>query len=207
MSPMLGLRLGYIEEERKRGTGSMYMRLPGLEEGVSDDLSVETYEQLRSELSRAMLRLCPPWLADQREDLVQTALIRVMKINRKSAGQKDLSKTYLWKVAHSALIDEIRRQRQRREVALGEDDEEEPMVTQAPNPEKRYAGRQLGQAIFDCLQKLIPPRRRAVTLYILGHGASEVAKLLGWSRRRAENLTFRGREDMRDCLAGKGWKQ
>lgn len=168
------------------------------------------YEQLHRDLTRAVDRVCPRWMADRADDLVQVALMRVMEIQRKKEGTAELSGFYLKKVAYSAMIDEIRRLRRRQEVSLegGGEDEEEAVVydpaAPTPDPERASAGRQVGRAIRDCLGRMVPPRRHAVTLNLQGHSVPEIGRLLGWTTKKAENLVYRGMSDLRGCLDAKG---
>lgn len=165
--------------------------------------------QLHRDLTRAVDRVCPRWMADRADDLVQVALMRVMEIQRKQEGTAEFSGLYLKKAAYSALIDEIRRLRRRREVSIeGGDDEEggtafDPAAPE-PDPERASAGRQIGRAIRDCLGGMVPPRRHAVTLNLQGHSVPEIGRLLGWTAKKAENLVYRGMADLRGCLSGKG---
>ena len=85
-------------------------------QGIDADL-----ERLRADLARAVSRVCPPWLASRSEDLVQIAMIRVMKVQRRREGTVELSSSYLKKAAYSAVVDEIRRQRRSSEVPLEQD--------------------------------------------------------------------------------------
>ena len=167
------------------------------------------YVQLHRDLSKAVDRVCPRWMADRADDLVQVALMRVMEIQRKKEGTAEFSSFYLKKAAYSALIDEIRRLRRRQEVSLeGSDDEEEPVAfdpaAPGPDPERASAGREVGRAIRDCLSRMVPPRRHAVTLNLQGHSVPEIGRLLGWTAKKAENLVYRGMSDLRGCLGEKG---
>lgn len=167
------------------------------------------YAQLHRDLARAVDRVCPRWMADRADDLVQVALMRVMEIQRKKEGSAELSGFYLKKVAYSAMIDEIRRLRRRQEVSLeGETGEEEAITYDPaapdPDPERSSSGREVGRAIRDCLGRLVAPRRHAVTLNLQGHSVPEIGKLMGWTAKKAENLVYRGMSDLRGCLAGKG---
>ena len=157
---------------------------------------------LRQKLARAVGAVCPSWLADQRDDIVQTALIRVMDVRRKSEGEREFSSSYLWRTAYSALVDEIRRLRRRQEVTLEEETSTHEAVS--PGPEQRARGHQIGAGIRSCLGHLVRPRRLAVTLYLQGHTVPQVARLLGWSPKRADNLVYRGLADLRQCLTEKG---
>jgi RNA polymerase sigma-70 factor (ECF subfamily) len=166
----------------------------------SSRLSEGHVAELRADLARAVHRVCPPWLADRSEDLVQVALMRVIEVEKRSEGKAELSSFYLHKVARSALIDEIRRLRRRQEVALDEAVAETQPAAGSPDPERTAAGHELGRAIQNCLGRLIRPRQAAVTLHLLGHGVPEAARLLGWSVKKAENLVYRGLADLRGCL-------
>lgn len=164
-------------------------------------------EEIQARLERAVTSVCPGWLVDQRDDLVQACLIRVMEISRQSEGKREFSSSYLWRVAYSALIDEIRRVRRRQEVPLEEatDVGSEPAQPKGPaGPEQGRAAREIGRGIRGCLRELVESRRRAVTLHLLGHSVPEAAALLAWDVKRTENLVYRGLADLRKCLIRKG---
>jgi RNA polymerase sigma-70 factor (ECF subfamily) len=164
---------------------------------------------LRQALARAVRRQCPQWLSDHAEDLVQSALIKVMTMPGAGEGTRGLSSFYLYRVAHSALVDEIRRRRRRREVSLEVDDPQDSQsLTIEPKaagtPEQDAALRELGSALRECLLSMSDDRRQAVTLYIQGHSVPEAARILGWPAKRTENLVYRGLADLRLRLKGKG---
>ena len=171
-------------------------------------LREDDYEQIRSDLVRAVTRICPPWLASRADDLVQVALLRVLEIHRRGEGNTRLSPSYLRKVAYSALVDEIRRWRRRKEVPLEADDGGvDPAAERAsgsPDPEERSEGREIGDAIRDCLGRMVGPRRSAVVLHLQGHSVPEIGRLLGWDAKKADNLVYRGMSDLRECLGSKG---
>ncbi len=170
-----------------------------------DDLEGE-YTKLREALARAVKRVCPGWLSNRSEDIIQASIIRVMEIKRRSEGKREFTTSYLWRVAHSALVDEIRRLRRLQETPLDDEDGEAQRPHRDPDPERVVAGNELGKGIQDCLGRLIDPRRRAVTLYLLGHTVPEAAQLLGWKNKRTENLVYRGLDNLRECLKSKGLK-
>ncbi len=174
-------------------------RGPGPSRVPEDD-----YAQLRADLVRAVARVCPPRMNDQAEDIVQVALMRLMEIRRKNEGKAEFSALYLRKAAYSVVIDEIRRLRRRQEVPLDDEHPEAEPAAEIPDPERQSSGREIGAAIRDCLGRLIRPRRLAVTLHLQGHSVTEVAGLLGWSPKRADNLVYRGLADLRGCLDAKG---
>jgi RNA polymerase sigma-70 factor (ECF subfamily) len=161
---------------------------------------------LRRQLVRAVERTCPRWLAADSDDLVQTALLRVMEIARRREGEAEFSSFYLRRAAYSVVVDEIRRRRRRGEVSLEPEAEgEEPArPSREPDPEKVSASRELGRAISDCLGHLVRPRRIATTLHLQGHRIREVGDLMGWTEKKAENLIYRGLADLRNCLKSQG---
>ncbi|MPZ21229.1 MAG: sigma-70 family RNA polymerase sigma factor [Luteitalea sp.] len=151
--------------------------------------------------------MCPTWLSGQRDDLVQSAVMRLMQIVKKKGlegeGEPPFAPFYLYKVAYSALVDEIRLVRRRRETAI----EDHAAVVQAvttENPERATASREVGRGIQDCLACLARDRRLAVTLYLQGHTVPEASRILDWPAKRTENLVYRGLADLRTCLMSKG---
>jgi RNA polymerase sigma-70 factor, ECF subfamily len=149
-------------------------------------------EGMRSILVRAVACHCPAWLGSQAEDLVQTALLRMME-RPTPEGTGPPRASYLWRVAFSVVIDEIRRRKRTQSYQT----EAESRVGQtSPGPD-------LGAEIRDCLAQLPEARRLSVTLHLQGFRLSEVATALRWSEKRVENLIYRGLADMRRCLRGK----
>ncbi len=165
------------------------------------------YEKLRAELEKAVRRLCPPWLADRRDDLLQGALLRLLELERRelAAGEKsrELAASYLWRVATTALIDEIRRLRRRREVEIDET-VEGGLAAGDPAASEIVEGREIGRALRDCLQKMLENRRLVVTLHLQGYAVAEAAGLLDWDVKKVYNLVHRGLADLRGCLEDKG---
>ena len=166
-------------------------------------VTVADCERLRHHLSRAVGRLCPGLLAQSREDLVQDCLVRVLDLARRSDEDRRLAPAYLYKVAYSSLIDEIRRRRRRPESPL-DDGDSVPGARSPTDPEAALAGREIRRGIFACLDRLQQDRRLAVTLYLQGHSVPEAARILDWDIKRTENLVYRALAGLRECLAAKG---
>jgi RNA polymerase sigma-70 factor (ECF subfamily) len=196
----------------------------------------DRYAQLRLDLEKAVRRVCPPWLADRAQDLVQVALLRLLERERRErqALPTDTSRgdgggegigvwstSYLYRVAHSVLVDEIRARRRRPEMPLdaapsahpspGSESREgaapaDRLATPAAGPDDRARAAEIGRALRECLGRLVDDRRRAVSLNLAGHSVPETARLLGFVAKRAENLVYRGLADLRACLEVKGWK-
>jgi RNA polymerase sigma-70 factor (ECF subfamily) len=173
------------------------------EAGVAESVD---YVALRRHLVRAVSRVCPHWLADKRDDLVQSALLRVMHIvetrSLPGEGTPAVSTSYLYKVAYSVLVDELRRLRRRRETDL--DGEAAVLPSVRDDPERTTASREIGRGIRGCLKAMKRERRLAVILHLQGHSVREAARLLDWAFKRTENLVYRGLADLRACLQSKG---
>jgi RNA polymerase sigma-70 factor (ECF subfamily) len=162
----------------------------------------EAYVRLRERLLRAVSRTCPPWLAGRAEDVVHAALLKLMA--RHPEGTAEPPSSYLQRVAHSCLVDEIRRLRRRKEVSL--DDAERSPAPASSDPEQSGMGAEFRHALGQCLQALVEARRLAVTLYLQGHSVPESARILGWTHKKAENLVYRALDDLRRCLGTKGFR-
>ena len=173
-------------------------------EPVAIDRGDADVAAIRATLVRAVRRICPAWLADRSEDLVQVAAMRVLAAQPPGEGKGPLPASYLYKVAYSTLVDEIRRLRRRPEAPLEDEALGRARAAAAPDPEQEYAATQAGRAIRDCLLALVTPRRLAVTLHLQGHTVPQAAEVLGWDAKRTENLVYRGLADLRACLARKG---
>jgi RNA polymerase sigma-70 factor, ECF subfamily len=171
------------------------------------------WSTLAASMARAVRRQCPAWLSADAQDIAQAALTKVMAAERKTEGERPLTSFYLHRVAHSALVDEIRRRKRRQEVSLegttesGDDARSfEPAFQPRAqgDPESHASFGELGTAVRECLQGAKRERRLAVTLYLQGHSVPEAARILGWDAKRTENLVYRGLADLRQCVMGKG---
>jgi RNA polymerase sigma-70 factor (ECF subfamily) len=159
---------------------------------------------MRRQLARAINRTCPAWLAARREDIVQAAMIRVIQARRTSEHNSTPPASYLWKVAYSATVDEIRRARREREGPLEEagglDDE-----PRAPtDPHRDQLTREKGRAIQDCLDRLQERRRLVVGLHLVGYTLTETEQYTEWGAKKVKNLLYRGLNDLRQCLTMRG---
>ncbi|MCA9488950.1 MAG: RNA polymerase sigma factor [Myxococcales bacterium] len=158
------------------------------------------YAELRGRLLVAVRRLAPSSMADQVEDLVQTGILRILA----TYASDDVPNALLYRIAHSVVVDEIRRSRRRNEIGLTPSMPER-LEARQPTPEGTARGTQLGDVVVDCLGELSPDRRRVVTLYLQGHGVPDIAGLLGLERKQTENLVYRGMKDLRGALSERGF--
>lgn len=166
--------------------------------GLGSGLDIEA---VRRQLRAAVARFCPGWMREEREDLVQASLLRIMEALKAREGA-ELKATYMWKTAYSVVLDETRRAWRRRERPFGDDGP--PPVPAGATPEALQLQGEVGRAVRDCLGGLEAGRRRAVQLRLAGFGHDDAAQRLGLAVKQASNLIFRGMEDLRRCLRAKG---
>ncbi len=164
------------------------------------------YDELRRHVAKAAGRLCPAWLGAEREDIVQVAMMRLHQVIERGEGSIQNSASYIWRTAFSVTVDEIRRRSRRAETSLEDSETVAITLDAGPDPEQRALSRELGRTIRQCLVRLADSRRAAVVLYLQGHQTAQIANLLGWNTKKAENLVYRGLIDLRTCLASKGMR-
>ena len=144
---------------------------------------------IRLVLERAVRSRCFGLLASARDDLIQTAMVRVLERDRhEDLGRRGAS--YAWKVAQSVMVDELRRLGRERRLA------------ESVSEEKKRSWVDPAGAIQlrQCLERLEERRRMAVTLHLSGLRIPEVARAAGWTEKTAENLIYRGLDDLRALL-------
>lgn len=163
-------------------------------------MSRQVTEDSRAALAVAVRKLCPPWLADQHDDLVQMAVMKILR----GSGTGPLTKAYLHRVAYSVVIDEIRRLKRRNEVAMSPSMPDRIANSNDLSPETRARGAEIGEQLVAALAELIPTRRRAVVLYLQDLSIPEIARRLGIPRKTASNLTYRGLDDLKATLRERG---
>ena len=164
----------------------------------------EDFEDLRRRVSAAVRRTCPAWLLGQSEDVVQNAMIKLLKVLEGRDGNRTFSSLYLEKTVSCALVDEIRRIHRRKEAALDDGESMERVESKRADPERRSSAREINDGILNCMERLVRPRRLAVGLYLNGCTVPQAANLLRWTHRRTESLVYRGLADLRRCLERKG---
>ncbi len=161
-------------------------------------------QHLQEVLSRAVRSVCPTWMGERREDIVQNAIVRIVRKWNETEEPESLGASYLWRVAHSAVMDEIRHRRRHPEDAW-EVPPESPTAEEY-SPERRSASADLSRAIGDGLRRLPEDRRRAVALFLLGHSLKETAAMLGWTTKRADNQRYQGLVALRCFLGEQGYE-
>jgi RNA polymerase sigma-70 factor (ECF subfamily) len=163
------------------------------------------FSEIRSILVISVRRACPRWLSDRADDIVQDAMIRLLAWQKKNEHPGRPSSSYLWKVAYSATVDEIRRARRLRESPVEMEILEKQGPVDEQGPLQAAADDDLARALDRCLSRLRENRRLIVGFHLLGHTLAESEELSGWDGKKVQNLLYRGLADLRQCLAAKGF--
>jgi len=200
-------RLIHLGAHTPCGTSSTKGEKPGQKCTKPNALAAavnEDFRQIRRELVKAIQRICPPWLSSRADDLIQASLMRLLDLHRRNPN-RHFNNSYLWKTAYSALVDEIRKSR-RQETVFAEEKDVQDALDEAPGPHGLFASQEIGAGIRDSLLELSEERRAAVTLYLQGYNVPEASRLLNWSRKKTENMVYRGLKELRQNLVLKGFQ-
>ena len=157
-------------------------------------------DAVRARLAQAVRRFAPHWMGDQLDDLVQTAVMRILR----GPPSWTLDPPLLRRIAYSVVIDELRRRKRRPEVEMSPSMPDRIVNSGELSPETRVHGAGVGESVVAAVHGLSDDRRRAVTLYLQDHTVPEIADLLGWDRKRASNCVYRGLADLREVLEVRG---
>jgi len=158
-------------------------------------------------LRRTVARLCPDGV--DADDVMQEVSLRLWRaLSRESEIAHPAS--YLQRVAATAVVDAVRRQRRRRESpaldAGAEDGEAYEPAAPGASPEAAAERSRLLAATAAALGRLPENRRLAVRLYLQGFSSAEIAEVAGWTEPKARNLLYRGLGTLRRELAAAGWR-
>ncbi len=135
------------------------------------------------------------------DEIVQDVRVRLWKTGASDENLEALSASYMQRVALSAAIDLLRRQRARREDSL-----EDVSITIAnrsallmPSPD-RSEDAELAQRFELALAHMVRNRRLVVQLHLEGYPRDEIVTLTGWTEPKVRNLLYRGLEELRGRL-------
>lgn len=121
---------------------------------------------------------------DNAADLTQEAFLRLLAAGRPDQAKCDNPRAFLFRASRNLHIDQIRRERQARRVALT-DAEFEAIPDDMPSPETMVFDRQRLAISTAALQELPERTRRAFEMHHLGDkGIAAVAQELGVSTTR-----------------------
>ncbi len=171
------------------------------------------FGNLRNRLLQTSRRACPPWLANQAEDITQEVLIKL--VNQSNGDKTCLSalpKAFLNRVTHNTAVDQIRKNHRHLVVYRASEEkdpqQEEDRIDLLPRPprtpEEEYLSSELIEQIKTCIENLNQTSRAAVILYLQGYTLQEIGLQKGWSPDQTTNFVYRGLACLRKQLEQKG---
>lgn len=132
------------------------------------------------------------------EDIVQESFLRIWK-SLKSYDSRASFSTWIYRIAANCALDHLRG---RRRKALDQLDEQAPLPTSAPGPERLAFGGQISERVATALGQLTAQER---TAFVLRHheelSIDEISSALGVSREATKNSVFRAVQKLRRALA------
>jgi RNA polymerase sigma-70 factor, ECF subfamily len=149
---------------------------------------MQDFEQLLGEMRPKLHRYCARMAGSvfDGEDIVQDALMKAFAAHS-SAGVLDNPRAWLFRIAHNAALDFLRR-RAREPLLEGEADLDTIAATESADPETAAT----------CLRRFtrLPTLQRSAVILkdVLGHSLEEAAAIVGTSQAAVKSALQRGRE-------------
>ena len=131
------------------------------------------------------------------EDLIQEAFVRVWDHRQEltselQAGDRDVVRRYLWRVARNLAIDEIRARARRRQHADGPHP-----IGEQPKPDRQIEHADSLQAVRDTVERLPNRRtRRCLQLWMGRMSLTDIAESMGLGLGQVRGLLQRGNAEV-----------
>lgn len=176
------------------------------------DGSQDAYRDLLLRYQRPVLSLIRRMVrnSSQAEDLAQEVFLKAFRA-LESFDQRRKFSSWLFKIAHNASIDQLRR-RQLDTVPLETRDQDQPDLVAVladpgvETPSSRVEQRDLALAIEGAMASLKPPYREVVILrYQEGLAYEEIAEVTDLPLGTVKTHLFRARKAMVAHLEARGW--
>lgn len=161
---------------------------------TSNPAAGNDFDRLLGELRPKLHRYCARMTGSvvDGEDVVQDALLNAFAARAKADAVANLE-AWLFRIAHNAALDFVRR-RARHHALLSHEDSS--MVVA---PVSLVQDREIAAASLRTFMRLPPPQRSAVILKdVLGHSLEEICEITGVSVPSAKSALQRGRARLRE---------
>jgi len=140
-------------------------------------------------------------------DLTQEVFIKVYGSLARYRSEFKFS-TWIYKIAHNAAIDHLRRNTSRDQALVCEANGEQyelPVTSGKPTPEQEYAGKERRGEI-EAIVSQLPPAYKELIVLRHSHDLSydEIAEVTGLPLGTVKNRLFRAREMMREQFVQRG---
>jgi len=132
------------------------------------------------------------------EDLTSTVFLKMLESLQKNNFARDRLQSWLYRIAHNAIIDDVRYQQRRPVQTLFETIE----TTAEDNPESLVQKQMQDQAVWEAIQQLTEDQKNVIILRF-GEGltAPQVAEILDKTEEAVRALQRRGLANLRKLLS------
>lgn len=141
----------------------------------------------------------------ERDALTQELRLRLWRALKDNAAISRVSATYVQRATMSAVLDLLRRRREREQALPDEDGVAPPAMQSGERADSRLEASDVAQAVERALLVLPESRRAVLRLHLRGYEREEIGSLLGWSEAKTRNLLYRGLDDLRAELTRLGF--
>lgn len=163
-------------------------------------------EEFGARIRAIVVARCPRELGLDPDEVEQDVRLRLWQaLSRERNIEQPAS--YVYRTTMSVIVDQLRRRRARPDLDPACAPSEDGHAATTQGPEDAARNESLGRALVSAVAALPERRRRPVQLYLQGCGTQEVGRLLGMSEATARNLVYRGLDELREALRGKGWNE
>ena len=166
---------------------------------------VRPYEEHKSALLGFLIKTCGD--RQHAEDAFQEVWIKVMRAIGTYDPERSSFRSWLYRIAHNAAIDLLRREATRRgpelDAPVGENGQRaiDFVRSKTPGPDRDTERGRMLDAVQTALEGLVERRRAAVLLrHQQGFSYPEIAAALGVPEGTAKTLTHRGVLDLRRAM-------
>ena len=138
-------------------------------------------------------------------DLTQDVFIKVYASLSRYRSEFKFS-TWIYKIAHNAAIDHLRRNAARDHAVTRDDDRTETRIASRRLTPEQESERNERRSEIEVVVQLLPPAYRELIVLRHSHDLSydEIAEITGLPLGTVKNRLFRAREAMRDLLVQRG---
>ena len=137
---------------------------------------------------------------DEVEDVASETFMAAYKALSRYRGRAELG-TWLWSIAYRRGIDHLRKNR--RAPRLHTEAGDQPLADTEPGPATAVMGKEREKIVWQAVERL--PRLWALAVilhYREGKNLADIAKIMDNRENTIKTYLFRGREKLREILAG-----
>lgn len=138
------------------------------------------------------------------EDVQQEVSIKLLKLLQDDRQIDNLS-SYIYKITANVVIDLARKQqRHQQETTMpnsaDEDSYRPELMSEQVQPDRLLSNQELQHKILQAINALPESRRIAVKMRLQGYSVKEMCEMTGWPFYKAENLSKRSMQALKEQL-------